>query len=200
MRTYIFVLILLWALPSQLSAKTFGKIERVDVDIPLIVHSLESIRMRSAPSTSAAVLKVFPAMAKFEIIEKGPLETINGKTDHWYKVKDWEGSGATGYMFGHFLSLRQEGRTTIILTYTNFEAGDYSHYFFTNNGVEAEYDLSHLQTSLEFTDESDNMNPALKNKKFKAVVNRVQGLVPVGYEEFAAKDMNIILEISMVSK
>jgi hypothetical protein len=168
------------------------------VPFPASGYTLEAVRLRAQPSTSASILKVLPGFDDFEILEQLPQEKIGNDTDHWYKVRLFDRSGAVGYLFGHFLSVRQKGRQAVTLKFTEVQIGDYYHYIFLNTATrqEDEYETRYLRDGLQLlNNEESDINPEYKNKLFRAIINRVPGLVPVGPEETGPGEVNIILEL-----
>lgn len=97
------------------------------VPFPSSGYTLEAVRLRSQPSTAGSIIKVLPAFTNFEITEQLHQEKIGNETDHWYKVRMFDESQAVGYLFGHFLSVRQKGRQVVTLKFTEVQIGDYFH-------------------------------------------------------------------------
>lgn len=165
---------------------------------PQKAYTLEGVRLRSTPSTSGEILQVVPGFTDVKIREQLQMEKVGTNTDHWYKVQVNDATGKTGYIFGHFLSLRQAGRKTLTLKYTSVEVGDFYHFIFTNvaTGEQVEYGMNYLDDNINLLDESETeMNPKYANKLFKAVVNKLPGLVPTGPEEMGPGEVELLIEL-----
>lgn len=74
-----------------------------------------SVRIRSTPSTSGAIVTTLPLGTWAKILEKSTdKQTLVGKSDHWYKI---EVSGKQGWIFGGLTALaNEEDRFSAALT------------------------------------------------------------------------------------
>jgi hypothetical protein len=139
------------------------------------------------------------AFKNVELLSQSKKETVKDVTDFWYQVKVYknDNSEQVGYVFGHYLSARMQGRKAVTLRYSNFEMGDQSHYHFIDieTKEENEYDVSDLNSNYPLDDENGNINPDLKNQLFKAIINVVPGKVYMGEEYFETQDKTIIVDL-----
>lgn len=144
----------------------------------ILLYTLgDNVNIRSTPSTSATVVTKVEKFTEFIVEEVGKKETINGNTDYWYKVKFNE---IEGWIFGHFTSLRQEGRKTLILKYIAYDFSDYDYpamiTFKDKSGKAYEFSSWTMPPmSFDLTNGISNgenkANPELIGKDFKLTIN-----------------------------
>lgn len=144
----------------------------------VLIYTLgDEVNIRSNPSSTATIVTKVEKFTDFNVIEKGPKESIKGNTDYWYKVKNSE---YEGWVFGHYTSLKQAGRKTLVLKYTKYDHWDYDYpamYTFEDKSGK-KYELSSwamppmsFKLSLENEEIHDGANPELLSKDFKLTIN-----------------------------
>jgi hypothetical protein len=144
----------------------------------ILIYTLgDNVNIRSNPSITATVVAKVENYTDFIVIEKGVKEKINGNSDFWYNVKNNE---VEGWVFGHFTSLRQAGRKTLVLKYTKYDHWDYDYpamYTFEDKSGK-KYELSSwamptmsFKLSLENEEIHDGANPELLGKDFNLTIN-----------------------------
>lgn len=84
---------------------TAGNQSNTGADVNLISITGTNVNIREQPNTNAAVLFQVNPIDQLTLLEKGNVETIGGKTDHWYRVKTQ--NQKEGWVFGTFTSLKQ---------------------------------------------------------------------------------------------
>ncbi|MBN1532473.1 MAG: SH3 domain-containing protein [Spirochaetes bacterium] len=92
-----------------------------------------SVNVRANADVKTAVVKRMNTGDVAEVIEKGKEETIGGKRDYWYRIKFYDGSASkTGWVFGAFTSLKQEGRKRLTMVFEGCTAdsNNFSHKLF----------------------------------------------------------------------
>jgi hypothetical protein len=93
----------------------------------LIVQS-DKVNIRKSPNTSDEVTHKAKRFDRFIILEKIAESAINGITDNWYKIQI--GNTKTGYIFGHFTSLKREGQVNKEMTLNDVSFSDCFHVIF----------------------------------------------------------------------
>jgi hypothetical protein len=79
-----------------------------------------NVNIRAEADAKSAVLEKANYREAFQVIERGKAEAIGGKEDYWYKVQLLHvdpNAPKSGWIFGAFTSLRQEGRKKLVMTF-----------------------------------------------------------------------------------
>ena len=128
-----------------------------------------NVNVRSGESLDSEKITMLSQFDEVEIISRGKEEFIDGKKDYWYKIQ--VGPDVSGYIFGHFTSLKQEGRLSQILEYQGSEFGDLFHILF--GGIDFG-DANNNFSGYNLFDENDfTPNEEFIGRKFEVLTNNL---------------------------
>lgn len=159
-----------------------------------------SINIYQKPNPNSKVLLKLNKMERCAVLKIGDKETVAGKEDYWYKVKY---SSKTGWVFGAFTSLRQEGRKSIKATFKDCFAGDVGHLLFTDNeGFEWDFGQGPNNLSkFEFCIDPEQLGEGEPNPKYLGKVFSITYTInkePAYLESDGIIDCPTIIEIKLL--
>ena len=180
-----------------------GQINMEDTCLKHLYIQGDNVNVRAEPNTKATVIMQLNKTENCEILERGSKETINSKSDFWYKVSC---KSKTGWVFGAFTSLKLEGRKTLIMTFDGCDMGDFVHtYFKDDTGKRWDFYTSYNNyCNYNFctigTDKSGHDawmgEPQYMGKKFQLVLNDLFKQSCVDWPE--CKTFTMISETSII--
>ena len=149
-----------------------------------------NVNVRSDETINSEKIIMLNQFDEVEILSKGKEEIINGNRDYWYEIE--VGADVKGYVFGHFTSLKEDGKTTKILTYQGCEMGDLFHLMFEGYDFgESNNNLMGYNLCLEDTINGEfTTNELYYNSNFELSINQLITRKYCNYPE----DMNICIE------
>lgn len=140
----------------------------------------ESVSIRKSPSMDSEILEIGKLFDQYEIISQSKVDSIIEKKywfkDNWYFIKTK--NGKTGYIFGHFTSLKKDGQLSYImkLEELNWEDGQF-HFIFTENTDfgKGRNELGRYGSLI--IEDSHRKNPYLIGRKFDITFNYLKSEV-----------------------
>jgi hypothetical protein len=130
------------------------------------------VNIRSVASTSASIVAKAKRLEELSVIFQSKREVVNGVEDYWYNVQN--AAGQKGFVFGHFTSLKEQGRQTQTLTFDGIAVGDCYHIMFGD--LDFGSGINQLGSYESILEDEDNPNPRYVGRKFRVTYNNLYTL------------------------
>ena len=125
------------------------------------------VNIRSAANAQGAIIGKAKRLDRLSILEQANEDVVGGVRDFWYLVETPDGK--TGYVFGNFTSLKQDGQKTEDLVLTDMFFGDCLQLSFGNHEFGLAYnDFGKVP---DLIDDADADRPKYVGHKFRVVYN-----------------------------
>ena len=125
--------------------------------------------VRKAPNTTAEIVGKVARFDRLKIIETSIEMEVNGNVDNWYKVA--LPNGKNGFVFGHFTSLKRQGKVTKTMVLNDIMWGDCFHLIFDD--IDFGSAMNELEGVPTLEEDADRDEKLYVGRTFKVTYNEL---------------------------
>jgi Bacterial SH3 domain len=125
--------------------------------------------VRNAPNTTAEIVGKVKRFDNLKILETAAEMEVNGNLDNWYKVA--LPNGKSGFVFGHFTSLKRQGQITKVMELQDIMWGDCFHLILDD--IDFGSAMNQLDGVPNLEEDADRDDKIFVGRKFKVTYNEL---------------------------